>query len=207
MADISASKRGPTVIVEDELVTAIRRRIEKPDARIDLLSARVPPLFVTATIEELDAAEVELGFALPMLIRRLYSEVGNGGFGPGAGLLGVKGGYADLDGRTLSDSYLALRTQGWPQGVLPLCEPGGGARSCADMRASGERVLTVDAGEITRTSHNLFSWLHAWVSGVDMEAEIFEVKCGTIVNPFTKKPHQIKQRGKARGVLLESFRE
>lgn len=193
--------------VDDELITAIRQRIATPSARIDLLSAGVPSLFETATIEELDAAETELGFALPALLRKLYSEVENGGFGPGAGLLGVKGGHADLDGRTLAESYLALRAQGWPEGVLPLCELGDGARSCVDMRAYGDGILTVDAAGITSTGLTLLSWLHAWVSGVDIEAETFEIKRGTIINPFTKKPHPVKQRGQAKGVLLESFRK
>lgn len=193
--------------VEDELMAAIRQRIATPSARIDLISAGVPALLATATIEELDATEAELGFALPALLRRLYSEVENGGFGPGAGLLGVKGGHTDLDGRALAESYLALRAQGWPGGVLPLCELGNGARSCVDMRIDGNGILTVDAAGITRTSLTLLSWLHAWVSGVDIEAETFEVKRGTIINPFTKKPHPVKQRGQAKGVLLESFRK
>lgn len=192
---------------EEELVISIRERIATASARIDLISAGVPSRFAPGTIEELDAAEAELGFALPVLLRRLYSEVGNGGFGPGAGLLGVKGGYTDLDGRTLAESYLALRAQGWPMGVLPLCELGDGARSCVDMRVYGDGILTVDAAGITRTSLTVFSWLHAWVSGVNIEAETFEVKHGTIINPFTNKPHPVRQRGRAKGVLLESFRK
>jgi len=48
-----------------------------------------------------------MGFALPPLLERLYSEVGNGGFGPGYELCGLSGGFAeDLQGLTLPDLYL-----------------------------------------------------------------------------------------------------
>ena len=36
--------------------------------------------------------ESELGFGLPPLLRAIYHEVGNGGFGPGHGILGIKEG-------------------------------------------------------------------------------------------------------------------
>jgi hypothetical protein len=41
------------------------------------------------TMEELAQAEEQLGFALPALLRRIYLEVGNGGFGPGYGLFAL----------------------------------------------------------------------------------------------------------------------
>jgi hypothetical protein len=46
---------------------------------------------VPVTREAIYDAEQALGFALPELLRRLYEEVGNGGFGPGYGLFGLFG--------------------------------------------------------------------------------------------------------------------
>ena len=43
--------------------------------------ARLP-----VTQQELDRAKAMLGFALPPLLKRVYLEVGNGGFGPAHGL-------------------------------------------------------------------------------------------------------------------------
>src|SRR6185369_472182 len=37
----------------------------------------------------LDAVEARLGAPLPALLRRLYADVANGGFGPGGGLLPI----------------------------------------------------------------------------------------------------------------------
>jgi len=51
-----------------------------------------PELQLAATAEAVNAAEQAVGFPFPCLLRRLWTEVGNGGFGPGYGLLGLEGG-------------------------------------------------------------------------------------------------------------------
>lgn len=49
--------------------------------------------FPPATPDQLAATEQALGFPLSPVLRILYSELANGGFGPGYGLRGVLGGY------------------------------------------------------------------------------------------------------------------
>ncbi|MFE5096176.1 SMI1/KNR4 family protein [Streptomyces sp. NPDC056638] len=54
-----------------------------------------------ATSEAVAETEEVIGFLLPPLLRRLYIEVANGGFGPDEGILGVRGGafqgnFADI---------------------------------------------------------------------------------------------------------------
>lgn len=186
-------------MTEDELLTAVRERIADPRSRIDMTTLGTPQVYAGATRGALDAAESELGFPLPALLRRLYLEVENGGFGPGAGLVGVDGGYPDPDGRTLSASYAVLRLQDWPEGLVPLCDLGDGAWSCFDGRAADGRIVTMVDSGATRTRFTLFSWLEAWVSGVDLLAETFEVEDGVIVNPFTKNNVAVKRRGRAKG--------
>jgi hypothetical protein len=44
--------------------------------------------FAPATPEDVQATEQALGFALPPLLRAVYLQVANGGFGPGTGLTG-----------------------------------------------------------------------------------------------------------------------
>ncbi len=51
----------------------------------------IPP----ATAKELHAAERAIGFELPELLRAIYLKVGNGGFGPEYGLVGITGENAD----------------------------------------------------------------------------------------------------------------
>src|SRR5262249_34940306 len=45
--------------------------------------ARIGFEFLPATPEQLDMTEARLGYALPSLLRALYANVANGGFGPG----------------------------------------------------------------------------------------------------------------------------
>ena len=85
-ADAIRAARGD---LDEELIgkaegyrTAMNRPAERP----------FPP---PATPEALDAAEARMGAALPPLLRRLYGEVANGGFGPGSGIIGIEGGWTD----------------------------------------------------------------------------------------------------------------
>ena len=192
-------------MTDDELIAAIRRRIVNPNMRIDIRTVAIPPIYRVASVGSLDASEAELGMPLPPLLRRLYLEVENGGFGPGAGLFGVTGGHTDVDGRTLSALYTLLQSQGWPPGILPISDLGGGAWSCIDRRGMGERVMTMDGSQLTRTKFELSEWLEAWVTGEDMNTETFDFEDGSMIDPFTKKPIRVRRRRKAKGVLLESF--
>ncbi|HEY6410855.1 MAG TPA: SMI1/KNR4 family protein, partial [Ktedonobacteraceae bacterium] len=61
-----------------------------------------------ASEEQLRATETALGLLLPPVLRALYAEVANGGFGPGAGIQGALGGYGsrtDEPGCTIVDEY------------------------------------------------------------------------------------------------------
>lgn len=61
-----------------------------------------------ASEEQLRATETSLGFLLPPVLHALYSEVANGGFGPGGGIQGAVGGYgsrASESARTIVDDY------------------------------------------------------------------------------------------------------
>jgi hypothetical protein len=64
------------------------------------LQARVIPRdphtgfeFPPATEEQLRATEEALGISLPSMLRALYAQVANGGFGPAYGITGARGGY------------------------------------------------------------------------------------------------------------------
>lgn len=57
-----------------------------------------PPFaFPPATEQQIEQTEQQLGFPLPPLLRLLYTQIANGGFGPGFGILGVIGGYPGID--------------------------------------------------------------------------------------------------------------
>lgn len=69
---------------------------------------RVSFAYSPASEEQLQATETALGFPLPPLLRTLYAEDANGGFGPGAGIQGALGLYSspsDEPARTIVEEY------------------------------------------------------------------------------------------------------
>jgi hypothetical protein len=106
-----------------------------------------PKLFPPATERALARAERGLGFALPALLRELYARVGNGGFGPAYGLIGVPGGATDDLGRSIVDLYKDYRKccrKTWPEKLLPVCHEGCAYYFCLDCSRKAVPVLLFD---------------------------------------------------------------
>jgi hypothetical protein len=146
-----------------------------------------------ATNAEIAETERQLGFALPPLLRALYSQVANGGFGPGYGLVGAVGGAPAEDAskdiaecyrqdRDLSlwqkengferDNGLAPFLDEWPGRVLRLVHWGCAIWSCLDVRSG--RVLRYEPlhGKRTREAMiieatSLESWIERWLQADD----------------------------------------
>jgi len=108
----------------------------------------------------------------------LYLEVGNGGFGPGYGILGLRGGHGPGTGGTAIDLYReahGTRSAQWsflPVNLLPLCGCGCAIYSFADCsRPEGPmRAWDPNGGPTGREAlfpqwFTLAEWLDRWVSG------------------------------------------
>lgn len=129
------------------------------------------PLAAPLSGAELEEAEKQLGFALPPLLRRLYAEVADGGFGPGSGIL-------KLD--DVIRTYVELtkeppgpRGQKWPANLLPITrdEPG---HHCVDV-GSGAVIFWDEEELASGTSDNVWkrsfkpeapdlaAWLEKWL--------------------------------------------
>jgi len=71
-----------------------------------------------ASEEQLRATETALGFLLPPVLRALYAEVANGGFGLGGGIQGALGGFGsrtDEPAMTIVDDYQWHRQIGYTE--------------------------------------------------------------------------------------------
>lgn len=53
--------------------------------------------FFPATEQQIRETEQQLGFPLPPLLRLLYTHIASGGFGPGYGIIGARGGSPCMD--------------------------------------------------------------------------------------------------------------
>jgi len=133
------------------------------------------------------AAEQRFGHALPPAVRRVYTEVANGGFGPAEGLVPIDA--AVMQYEELRSPGMMPRGRAWPDGLLPLVsrDPGW---DCVD--AATGRVVEWDPEELSeRSTEAVFQrsfresfasveeWLSDWLSSktqaeqmADMEAHI-----------------------------------
>lgn len=126
------------------------------------LIEKLPPL-TPATPEMVEAAERDFGYPFPSLLRRLYLEVANGGFGPGYGLFRLPLVENDWDPALWADISPPL---------LPLCHWGCAIHSFVDC-ADGEAAIwgwdpnPVPADDVDkalfREQMTLREWLSRWI--------------------------------------------
>ena len=168
-ADALRAARGD---LDDELVG----KAEAYGASMNRPSER--PLPAGATPEALDAAEARMGVTIPPLLRRLYAEVANGGFGPGSGIIGIKGGWPDDHGRTIEDLFEMMSegdpdepTWNWPAGLVPIVDSSP-VWTCVHTSNHGGRVVDFDHEEVeyggwdasfSEVAPSLHEWLTTWV--------------------------------------------
>jgi cell wall assembly regulator SMI1 len=69
------------------MIDRIKKRIENLDQATEGATVIEPRIYPVASEATIQAAEAELGLRLPALLRELYKQVGNGGYGPGYGLM------------------------------------------------------------------------------------------------------------------------
>lgn len=171
--------------------------------------------YPSAAEEQLLTEEETLGFPIPPLLRTLYSEIANGGFGPGYGLIGVTGGFCEAG--SIADGYgfhvkrsqliqledyesdvkpgisLALSDTVWPRYLLYLCDWGFATTSCIDARSG--YVFDIYPGErngyyiIQLHTYSLKNWLELWLEDrlQDTEEHLTPQEKGTLGDIHVRK--------------------
>jgi hypothetical protein len=129
------------------------------------------PALEPASPEAVAAAEDEIGFPLPSLLRRLYLEVGNGGFGPGGGIPGVGGG-ADVgwDWSDIAAFHRDARAgEQWKSRpwLVPIFDWGCTIMSLIDCRDPDGRMWGWEEGQLISLPQRqtLTEWLALWLQG------------------------------------------
>jgi hypothetical protein len=129
-------------------------------------------LFPPAPQKHIGGAEAALGFPFPPLLKEIYLQVGNGGFGPGLGgsIIGVDGGYAS-DFGTLVTTYRTFQEgkeadgDAWTTGLLPFCEWGGLMFSSVDRTDANYRVHHSEALVAQPMNYSLQDFFQMWLDG------------------------------------------
>jgi hypothetical protein len=139
--------------------------------------------------EAMAIAEAALGFRLPELLRRLYLEVGNGGFGPGLGLIPLSVASLGEDPPREAEFHLVEDYhrrcarypldphdpgEGWPVGLVPMFYYGCTVFEFVDCWDPSSRVVWLDGWParltelLERKRSSILSLqrrLEAWLAG------------------------------------------
>jgi SMI1 / KNR4 family (SUKH-1) len=126
---------------------------------------------------DLDWAEEQLGFRLHPLLRRLYSEIADGGFGWEGSFLPLARAVSETVakvGQGVQDPAAGQR-RCWPLEALAVLDWGCGMNAVVDCRSLEGTVLLVDpnpglpdrAGEWFLDAESLEAWLESWLTGIN----------------------------------------
>lgn len=177
------------------LIEAIKSRASDPLRATEGADVVPAKAFPPASPAQLADAERALGFALPNSMRELYLRVGNGGYGPGYGLIGVADGAADDNGKRLVELYASFAAADpddphwrWPPRLLPVAHLGCAMYVCIDCSTPEERVVWFEPnphadGEPWDDSFiplapSMTTWLESWLAGRDLLENAWQAKSG-----------------------------
>jgi hypothetical protein len=147
---------------DDDLIDAVRAAVADRD---------LPP---PATPADVTRVERELGHPMPPLLRRLYLEVANGGFGPWecVSLTETDHWFSDAQDILEANHDFASRNDPDlpvpPPGVVPLMDFGSGMWAMVDLRTEQGRIWDWDPGQscvLAPTTLSLAQWLQGWLEG------------------------------------------
>ena len=167
------------------IIQKVSARALSEQIRADRSDVSSSKIFAPLSADQLAETVREIGFKPSALYVELMQEVGNGGFGPGYGLMGLVGGATNDRGDTAVDLYKVFAQPDpnepswkWPQGLLPICHWGCAIYSCIDCTNEEAMVMTWDPNEwedgtsptlaICSTEMTLAEWLLAWSDGVNL---------------------------------------
>jgi hypothetical protein len=177
------------------LIEAVRERAADPARATDAADRMPPEVFPVALPEQIAEAESALGFELPPLLKELYLRVGNGGYGPGYGLLGVAEGASDENGETVVDLYFGLSQPDpedpnwrWPSRLLPVANLGCAMYACLDCTTPDAPLVWFEPNAHSEDgpwddcfiplASSMEAWLRSWLAGEDLLASAWKATFG-----------------------------
>ncbi|MEZ6141951.1 MAG: SMI1/KNR4 family protein [Zavarzinella sp.] len=123
----------------DSIIDLIRIQIQRSP------TSHGPPFLApheVLQLSEIAIAEDIIGCKLPNLLQQLYLQIGNGGFGPGYGLLPLLPSSELKNGRFVVSLYSFFRqAKKWNATVIPFSCWGCGILSCLDLRDNTDPLV------------------------------------------------------------------
>lgn len=168
-----------------DLISRVKHRASNASTRTDEALDFPTEIGPKITDKEIAAIEAELELELPSTIRRIYTEIGDGGFGPGYGFLKMRGSgrFSDL---SVVELYKEFREEDptdpswiWPKDLLLVTHWGCGIMTGVNCLTG--RVAVYDPNSYqSDLSDSLFfqncdidEWLEKWCDGVNLWKELY----------------------------------
>ena len=181
--------------MDELLIEAVRIRAADASRATDGADAVSATVFPVALPDQIAEAQAALGFELPALLRELYLRVGNGGYGPGYGLVGIAGGASDDTGKSLVDLYAGFAASDpdddhwrWPSRLLPVAHLGCAMYACIDCSTAEGRVVWFEPNphssrepwddSFIPLAPSMSDWLRSWLADEDLFESAWKTKFG-----------------------------
>lgn len=138
--------------------------------------AEPPPLLPPCEPAAVDRAEGRLGVRFPPLLRLLYTQVAEGGFGPGDGIFGLDRLVEEHESHAV-DLAEGQELGTWPTGLLPLCQLDETLTACIDCTTPEGAIVGFEFDDLDFDDPDTFddafsprfpslqAWLEAWLDG------------------------------------------
>jgi hypothetical protein len=182
-------------MLHDELILEINNKTQLGAVSNHEFWINVPRAYPVISIDKLGQLEKENGLVLPLLLKRIYSEIGNGGQTLGPGILGfackndprrnppnneTRG--AEDDSLDYYEWFSEIKIQDKEYKVLPICEWGDNMWSCVVLNNTSFPVYFYDGSkaeydeEDEDISDNCWEleaetiedWFEKWVKGIKL---------------------------------------
>ena len=173
----------------NKLIRKVRQRVEVETTRTDHCYLDAPPINRKLSTEEINHFEIQINRPLPLFLKSLYMEVGNGGYGPGYGFIELTDSLNTDEPSALElyKSFISDLPDGeswpwafwkWPEELVPIIDWGCAIYSCIDCN-TGEVYFSDPNVEVnkmedffTLQSLNLETLLEKWCDGINLWNEI-----------------------------------
>ena len=182
-------RRYTNKITMEKLLSKLRDRLTySPAVELDAMCVRgneageiLPPRRPNSPISqgELQAVEASLGFSLPTIVRRISTEIADGGFGPEWGINRLKhppglpfGPHWMVEmsaesWHTLYHEDAGQRVLAYPERFIRYCESGCNISVCVDCTTDMARMFVDDPNVDSPIQYNgltVQEWLENWLA-------------------------------------------
>jgi hypothetical protein len=159
-------------MTDDEIIAAVRVQQQ--------LTGRIRP--EPASLEQVEEAEQKIGYPLPPLLRRLYLEVANGGFGPHWGVVGVVPNRPSGDDEVITDLWYGDEPNDPLHGLIMIYDWGCAVCSLIDVTDPAGPMYVLDNGRFYSEDMMFRMWIMSWLDGsLEMPGAPHDTDCEDIL--------------------------